>query len=238
MKNEKRLHKLLTALFLLLLAPSALFAQGGAAPSPTPLSPDQFAGNYKGIAKSPPGDISLTLELKTEKGKISGRLVAPQNEQQVTSSEIAGDKLTLKLGSGADAATLTLQPREDKLVGEWTTGGQKRDVELKKVPAATEPSAAEMLTGEWDGAADVQGQAFPFSLTLKVEGEKVTGGSSSQLGTSTITVGTWKDGKLAFVLQSNDAQIAMVATLVDGKLIGDYDFSGQTQGKWVATKRK
>jgi hypothetical protein len=237
MKNQKRLHKSLTAFFFLLFAPLAVFAQGGAAPSPTPLTMDQFVGNYKGTAKRAGGDISFTLEIKSENGKAAGRLTAPEHpELQITSGEIVGKKLTLKLSSAANAGTLVLQPLDDKLVGEWQSGGHTGAVELKKVP--TEPSAAEMLSGEWDGAADVQGQAFPFTLTLKVEGEKVTGSSSSQLGTSTITAGTWKDGKLAYVLESPNGQIAMIATLVDGKLIGDYDYSGQAQGKWVATKRK
>jgi hypothetical protein len=95
-----------------------------------------------------------------------------------------------------------------------------------------------LLTGVWDAAADAQGQAFPFTLTLKVEGEKVTGGSSSQLGESTISSGVWKDGKLAVVLEGGSGgQVALIATLVDGKLVGDYDFAGQLQGKWVATKK-
>jgi hypothetical protein len=42
----------------------------------------------------------LTLELKLEKDKISGRLLTPQNEQQISSSEIKDGKLTLKLGWG------------------------------------------------------------------------------------------------------------------------------------------
>jgi hypothetical protein len=234
----RRVRKPLALVFFLLLAPAALFAQNSAASSATSLTADQFAGTYKGNAKSPAGDISLTLEIKSEKGKVSGRLALPQSEQQITSSEIVGDKLTLKLGSGDSAATLTLQPRDDKLVGAWTMGGQVRAVELKKVPAATELSGADVLSGEWDGAADVQGEALPFTLNLKVEGEKVTGGSSSQLGSSTISSGSWKDGKLFFLLDSPNGQIAMMASLTDGKLIGDFDFSGVMQGKWVAVKRK
>jgi hypothetical protein len=236
MRNE-RLHKSLTAFLFLLLTPLALFAQGGAASSPKPLTMDQFVGSYKGTAKRAGSDISVALEVKFENGKAAGRLTAPDHpELQITSGEIAENKLTLKLNSAANAATLVLQALDDKLVGEWRSGEQSGPVEFKRVPA--EPSAAEMLSGDWDGAADVQGQAFPFNLTLKVEGDKVTGSSSSQLGTSTITAGTWQDGKLAFVLDSPSGQIAMIATLVEGKLIGDYDFSGQTQGKWVATKRK
>jgi hypothetical protein len=96
---------------------------------------------------------------------------------------------------------LTLQKGEDKLTGDWVRGADKGTVELKK--AAAEVFTAEMLNGEWDAVADAQGQPFPFLLTLKVDGEKVTGTSSSQLGTSPITSGTWKDGKLAIVLEGS-----------------------------------
>jgi hypothetical protein len=34
------------------------------------------------------------------------------------------------------------------------------------------------------------------------------------------------------------AVIAMMATIVEGKLSGDYDFAGQLSGKWVAIKKK
>ena len=228
--------KPLLALFVLSLTPLALFAQDGAASTAKPPTVEQFAGTYKGSAKNPSSDLSLTLEIKTESGRVSGRLIESQDERQIASGEIVGGKLALKLGSGAGAATLTLQPQDDKLLGQLTsTGGQPRAIEFKKV---TEPSMAEFLTGDWDAAADVQGQPFPFSLTLKVDGEKVTGASNSELGTSTITSGTWKDRKLVFVLDSPNGQIGMIATIVDGKLVGDFDLSGQMTGKWAAVKRK
>ncbi|HXU08316.1 MAG TPA: hypothetical protein VN743_04910, partial [Blastocatellia bacterium] len=93
-------------------------------------------------------------------------------------------------------------------------------------------------TGEWDAAADAQGQAFPFTLVLKLDGDKVTGSSSSQLGNSEISSGTWKDGKLSLVINGSSGAIGLMATLDGGKLIGDYDFAGQLQGKWVAVKKK
>jgi hypothetical protein len=209
---------------------------------------DQYAGNYKGTAADPAGAITLTLEIKAENSKVSGRLIAPQKEQPLTSGEVVDGKLTIKTGTGNTASTLVLQQRDKKLVGEWKVDGKTRQVEFERVPAekepaaevkkAPEPSSAEVLTGVWDAAADAQGQAFPFTLTLKVEGEKVTGSSSSQLGESTISSGTWKDGKLAVVLDGSAGQVALIATLVDGKLSGDYDFAGQLQGKWVAAKKK
>lgn len=246
---KRSVSKPVAVLFLLLLSPLALFAQDGPATAkPPPL--EQFVGNYKGAAKSPEGEVPLTLEIKSDKGKLSGRLITPQGEQPFTSGEVVDGKLTIKLGAGSGSGQLALQLRDDKAVGEWKAAGPARAVEFKKVPAttesfaaevkkpATEASAADMLSGEWDAAADAQGEAFPFTLSLKVEGDKVTGTSSSQLGNSTVSSGSWKDGKLALVLDSANGQIALIATMVDGKLVGDYDYSGQLQGKWVATKKK
>jgi len=236
--------KAMAILLLLVLSPLVLFAQDGSSAA-KPASADQFAGNYKGSAKTPDGDMALPLDIKLAQGKITGRLVTPQGEQPFTSGEVVDGKLTIKLGSGV----LALQLRDDKVVGEWKAGAVGRAVEFKKVPVTTEPSTevkkpttepsdAELLSGEWDAAADAQGQPFPFTLTLKVEGEKVTGGSSSSLGNSTISTGSWKDGKLAIGLDSANDPIALIATMTDGKLVGDYDFAGQLQGKWVAIKKK
>ncbi|MDX6558829.1 MAG: hypothetical protein QOF72_1878, partial [Blastocatellia bacterium] len=207
--NGKMLLKPLPA-FLLLLLPLLVFAQNGT-PAPKPATADQFAGSYKGTAKDPGGAIALTLEIKSENGKIWGRLVAPKSEQSFTSSELVDGNLTAKFGSGDTSGTLVLRLRDNKLVGDWKAGGQTRPVEFERVPAnpavaevkkPTAPPAADLLSGDWDAAADAQGQAVPFTLSLKVEGEKVTGTSVSQLGDSTISSGSWKDGKLAVVLDS------------------------------------
>jgi hypothetical protein len=112
-----------------------------------------------------------------------------------------------------------------------TSKGGEGTVELHKV-------VVDEISGQWDAVADAQGQPFPFTLTLKLEGEKVTGSSSSQLGDSPVSSGSWKDGKLSIMLEGGAGQIALAATMIDGKLSGDYDFAGQLSGKWVAIKKK
>jgi hypothetical protein len=72
---------------------------------------------------------------------------------------------------------------------------------------------------------------------LKVEGENVTGSSSSQLGDSTVKSGSWKDGKLVFQLEGQNGVISMSAVVIEGKLSGEFDYAGQLQGKWVAVKK-
>ena len=231
MKSRRSIYlltKLVTMVTLCLAATLGVSAQ------PQGPTVDQFAGNYKGTAKMGSGEMDVSLEIKSADGKVSGRAVTAEKEYQIASGEIAGGKLLLKFGAGADSATLTLEKKEDKFVGDWIRGAQKGTVELKKV----ETTASDEISGEWDAAADAQGQPFPFTLVLKLEGEKVTGSSSSQLGNSKISSGVWKDGKLALVLDGASGAIGLMATLDGGKLVGDYDFAGQLQGKWVAIKKK
>jgi hypothetical protein len=226
-------------LLTLLFAASALLAQQqpGTVQTPakeTPAAKDTITGKYEGTARAADAAVTqLTLELKNEAGKISGRLTTPQGPLEISEGALTGSKLMLKLGTAGRDGTLTGQLENEKLAGEWITGAEKRSIELKKVNPA---DAAALLSGEWMALADTQG-GFPFSLTLKIDGEKVTGGSSSQLGESTISSGSWKDGRLNFVLDSSNGPIAMTATVVDGKLVGEFDYAGQLQGKWVATKK-
>ena len=207
------------------------------------LAQDTPSGKYEGILKTAgAADAQITLELKNEGGKFSGQLTNGGKSFEITDGSLKDGKLTLKLGEVAKDGVLTATVDGDKLSGDWIAGTQKKTVELKKAAvggaaASTTAATPVNLTGEWDGVADANGQGFPFSLTLKVEGEKVTGSSSSQLGESNISSGNWKDGRLSFQLENPNGAITMSAVLVDGKLSGEFDYAGQLQGKWVAVKK-
>jgi hypothetical protein len=190
-----------------------------------------LAGKYEGTAKAPDGEVHLTLELLDEGGKISGQITSPHGVYKIVKGQMAAGVLTLDAEGANSKGKLTLRQKADVLSGDFTADGKTGPVEFKR-------AAADVISGEWDGVADAQGQAFPFTMSLKLDGEKVTGSSTSQLGTSNISNGVWKDGKLALTLESGNGNITLVATIVDGKLSGDYDFAGQGSGKWVAEKKK
>lgn len=201
-------------------------------PSSTkPKLPAPLTGKYEGVGKGPNGDVQMTLDLVNEAGKFSGRVTTANGTYEIIKGQIIDGLLTLELQDKDSGAKLSLRPTEDKLIGELSAHGRTGAVEFKSV-------SKDEITGEWDAAADAQGQPFPFTLTLKVEGEKVTGSSNSELGNTMISSGVWKDGKLVIALESGSGQIGLIATLQDGKLVGDYDFAGQLQGKWVAVRKK
>jgi hypothetical protein len=224
MKNSKTkfLGALLSGL-MLFLVPLTVAGQG---------QKNSLSGKYEGTAKSPDGDVQLTLDLTDEAGKLSGQVTSPHGVYKIVKGQIIEGVMTLEAEGTGSKGKITLRQKEDKLVGEFSADGRTGSVEFKRVVAKDE------ISGEWDATADANGQPFPFSLTLKVDGEKVTGSSSSELGTSPITSGSWKDGKLVFILDSSNGQIGMVATVVDGKLVGDFDYAGQMTGKWAAIKKK
>jgi hypothetical protein len=211
------------SILIILLATVIAGAQATTTPS--------LAGKYEGTAKGPNGGVQLSLELIDEAGKISGQITSPGGVYKIVKAQMVDGVLTLEAERANSKGKMTLRPKDDTLTGDFTADGKTGPVEFKKAVTVD-------LNGEWDAVADAQGQAFPFTLTLKVEGEKVSGSSSSQLGTSPITTGTWKDGKLAVVMEGGAGQIALAAIIIDGKLSGDYDFAGQLSGKWVAIKKK
>ena len=229
-------HKTLLLTFAFLLGSITALAQ---------TTPADIAGRYEGMIKRPGATVEekVSLDLKNEGGKITGRATHGTMAADVTDGKLENGTLTLSFGKDA---TMTVKVDGDKLVGEAVHGTMKTPVNLKKVTAAATaaapatpaaPADAVNLNGQWDAVADANGQPFPFLLTLKIDGENVTGGSSSQLGEAQVKSGTWKDGRLSFQLEGSNGTIVMSATVIEGKLSGEFDYAGQLQGKWVAVKK-
>jgi hypothetical protein len=225
--------KLTTLLLIILLGATVVFAQT------PPSAKTDVVGDYEGTMKGQP----VTFHLRNKDSKLQGQLKAGEKVYELTEAAVNGEG-TLSLTFGKDAK---LDGKSDgsKITGNWIAGAEKSPIELKKIPAVpavpatpATPDTKFVPNGQWEAVADANGQPFPFLLTLKVEGETVTGNSSSQLGEAAVKDGSWKDGKLSFVLEGSNGNISMVATVVDGKLSGEFDYAGQLQGKWVAVRKQ
>jgi len=192
-----------------------------------------WAGKYAGVVKDDNGvEQKLALDIIEDSGKYSGTFTTANGSFKILKGQMANGVLTLDIEKpGGSSGQMSFKKNGEVLVATFTEAGKTRSIDFRK-------AAAEDISGEWEAVADANGQAFPFTLTLKVDGEKVTGSSNSQLGTANISTGTWKDGKLSIVLEGGNGNITMVASIVDGKLSGDFDFAGQMSGKWVAQKKK
>jgi hypothetical protein len=192
-----------------------------------------FAGKYEATVKGETGEQKITLYVIEDAGKFSGALTTARGSFKIIKGQVADGVLTLdieKPGGGSGSMTLRLNDAKN-LTATFSEAGKDMTAEFRRI-------VADEISGEWDAVADASGQPFPFALTLKLEGEKVTGSSVSQLGNSNISEGSWKDGKLAVILEGGSGKIALAATMIEGKLSGEYDYAGQLQGKWVAIRKQ
>jgi len=226
--TTKTLLSVPLAVLALLLAPLLVVAQEATTAAPKAQGP--ATGKYEGTAKDPTGEAKATLDLVNESGKFSGSITTPLGTFKLLKGEMVDGLLSFEVETKGTPGKLSLRQKDDMLVGTFTDAGKTGALELRRIKT-------DEISGVWDALADTQG-GFPFTLTLKVEGEKVTGSSSSQLGEASISSGIWKAGKLAVVIDSANGPIALMATLVDGKLVGDFDYAGQLQGKWVGVRKK
>jgi len=228
---NKRLISIAAAAFALLVVSFAAMGQPSTGAGQTAQA--SLAGKYEATVKDETGaDQKLTLNLMEDAGKYSGTLTTGKGSFKILKGQMANGTLTLDIEKpGGASGPMSLRKNGENLTATFSEAGKTFNVDFRK-------AAADEISGEWEAVADANGQAVPFVLSLKLEGEKITGSSNSQLGTANISSGTWKDGKLAIVLEGGSGQITMVATIVEGKLSGDFDFAGQVAGKWVAQKKK
>ena len=185
--------------------PVNAFAQ--AAQAGTAVKPEALAGSYQGTATSPNGDLQLTVTLKYEKGAFTGTIEHTQGDAiAITAGTLTGDRLVLSIDMGGAPGTITCTVKDPARVeGTWALGDQSGTVVLtraagdatkpaadKAAPAATPPAGAtgakppaagsDPITGEWDGVTGNNEMSVPFSMRLKLEGDKVTGDISSDQG--------------------------------------------------------
>lgn len=252
-----QLRKLTTPLLVAVLTTFSAVASAGSFNKSTNQpgqAKDTLSGKYEGVAKSEQmGDIPLTVEIKNDNGKLSGKIETPQGPAAITGGTFESGKLVMKFDAGGNEGTVTAMLDGDKISGKWELAGQGGGLELKRAamvasapassvgggakPAAS-AEAADPISGEWDAAADANGTSIPFTLKLKLDGDKVTGSSDSAQGSAALSKGSWAANKLSFSLETGQGVIGMTAVIKDGKLVGDFDFAGQMTGKWEATKKK
>ena len=201
-------HKTILLTLTFLLGSVIAFAQG------TP----NVAGTYEGMVKRPgaTAEEKVSIELKTDSGKITGRATHGTMSIDVTDAKLENGTLTLNFGKDA---MFVGKVDGDKLVGDVVHGTEKVAITLKKTtppvvivdtppapPTATAGRGAVDLSGQWEAVADANGQPFPFLLTLKIDGESVSGSSSSQLGEAQMKNGTWLSTKQIVIAKGTVAE--------------------------------
>jgi hypothetical protein len=235
----------------------ALLVVASSATSVAAFVQDRITGIYKGVAKSEAmGDLPITVNLKNTSGKLSGAIETAQGSASITGGTVdeATGAVKMTFDAGGTEGTVVATFKDGVITGKWDLGGMGGPIELKRdgaaaatpapapstpstTPAAPAGGAPASFAGDLECSADVMGQAMPFTLKLKQEGDKITGESTSDQGTTPITNGKAAGNKLTFSLETPQGAIGFTSELKDGKLVGKYDFAGQMTGDFSCKKK-
>ncbi len=119
------------------------------------------------------------------------------------------------------------------VIGLCLAGGALAGAQDKPKPAA------DPITGVWEGTVELPDGAMPFTMTLKLDGAKVTGEVSSVQGATPISEGSWVDSKLTLAFTYVDgAAVQMTGAVTNGALSGSLSYGGgQIVAAWAAKKK-
>lgn len=246
--------KMFTPLIALMVLSASAWAQDKA--DSKPASADSLTGAYKGKGNSDAtGEFPLSVDVKIANGKVTGTISSPQGDAQITDGTYADGHITLKFDAAGNEGTVTAEYKDGKITGTWTLAGINGTLDLSRggaeaaapaaasAPAASPSSggsgggaSAATLSGEWDATASVGGMDYPFTLKLVVDGEKITGNTTNQMGTVDIKTGSLSAGKITLAIETPQFTFTLTGTIKDGKLVGEIT-SDQFQGTWEAKKK-
>ncbi len=135
----------LLLLFCGFAATAAIAQEKKTTVSDQPATSDVISGRYDGLVKGASvGDLYITMQIKNDKGNVTGTIVAAGSTLQITSGSYAENRLIVKFQVAGSEVAISARYQEGKLVGNYTLAGETGTVELKKVGAGseTDPSSA------------------------------------------------------------------------------------------------
>ena len=231
------------------------------APAPAPPAADAL-GTWDALFNSQQGPIPAQLKLTKTGDKITGTITSDRGTSAVE-AEVKDKTLSVWFNmtgqNGPIAIELTGTIDGDKMkgvtmaagqpAGDWTATRGKADTSAAAAKTAAAPAAAaaataaSSLTGDWIVAVELPNMTANPTITLKQDGEKLTGDYvSAQYGKFPIS-GTVKgaDVTLSFSMsiEGNAFGVTYTGTVQkDGSLKGDVNYGDMMSGTFSATRKK
>ena len=222
-------------------------------------SPDVL-GTWNATVNSQNGVIEATLKLQKSGDKLTGTIASNEGELPVE-AQVKDKTLTIWFNypTGGNTIPIELSGTIDgdsvkgtmmaggSPAGDWsaTRAKDSKDTKEPKDPKATKPASGNAdLSGDWNVTLQMDTITATPALTLKQEGDKLSGEYTSQQYGKFPVTGTVKGTEMTFsvAMSIEGNSIAAVYTGVvqaDGSLKGSVDIGGGAMGgSFTAVKKK
>lgn len=247
------MKKMILAATVLACLPAAAVAQSAAAKS------DDASGRWEATFYTDNGEIPATIVLKKEGEKLAGTISGAQGQTEIWGTQ-KGTAVVLSLiyESGNGSMTITLNGTQDgdSMSGGADFGGQGgANWEAKRAadPAPSTPaqpdarkpaepdSKALNVTGAWGLEVHSAAGSGTPTVTLKQDGEKLTGQYSGQLGEAPLT-GTLKGNAITFQfdvdVQGTALRVVYSGTLEGDTMKGTVSLGSMGEGTFTGSRKK
>jgi len=221
------------------------------------------SGTWDMNFNTPNGPIAATLTLKREGEKLTGTIAGPQGEAALQGSQkdkAIAINFSVQTANGPFAISMSGTQEGDALSGTMDFGGQgqsdwtgkRRGTAAGAAPgAAGAPGAASSaaaaqdkpadVSGAWQLQIDLGGNAGTPSMTLKQDGEKLTGVYSSQVVGEQQLTGTIKGNDITFGFQAsfdgNAVKVTYTGTVDKDTMKGKVVFGDLGEGTFTGKKK-
>jgi hypothetical protein len=206
------------------------------------------AGAWAVSVVSDQGTSSGKLVLRNDGNKVVGTLTAPQGDMPVEASlkeKAVTIWFTVPTREGALSVTMNGAVDGDMMKGTMEIGGRegRREWSAKRTAAATlAPAGSDArldVSGTWAFAVETSAGSGTPTITLKQDGEKLTGQYSGQLGEAPLT-GTLKGAAIEFAIdlnvQGTAVHVVYSGTAEKTSMKGTVKFGDLADGTFTAKK--
>jgi hypothetical protein len=240
---------------LLVLTICAGVAAPVRAQTPAPEASADVVGKWDATFTTPDGPIPGRMVLKKDGDKIVGS-VGSKDGDAPAEAELKGKDLSVWFtythgGDGPMAITLTGRVEGDSIkgsinaggniVGDWTATRHKDDPNAP-VPSTASTASTPSLTGTWTIALELPNISATPTLTLKQDGETLSGEYVSQQYGKFPVTGTVKGADVTFrfamTVEGNSYNVTYKGTADRDAMKGSVNVGDMMDGTFSATRKK
>lgn len=207
------------------------------------------AGRWDVTFNTPQGPMNASMTLTREAEKLTGTLSGPQGDLAVEGSQkekAVTLYFTVEMGNGPIPITMSGTQEGESMSGSFDFGGGQGDWTAARAAGSASADGSSSdgkldVSGSWTLDVTTAGGSGTPTITLKQNGEALTGEYSGQLGQAQLS-GTLKGSDITFsfdvTVEGNAVHVVYTGTAGPDAMKGRVDIGGGVQGTFSGKRTR